>query len=177
MSHPKPIAKIGVGGGCHWCTEAVFLSLHGVERVDQGWIAPGNGDNDEEPQFSEGVIIHYHPDRISLADLIEVHLRTHKSQSNHSMRHKYRSAIYYFDPKQKSVIENILRDLQASFPAPIITRALPFRAFKASEEKFHRYYESDPNRPFCQTYIVPKLDLLRKTHPLLTEPHLSRKSV
>ena len=85
--------RIGFGGGCHWCTEAVFESIKGVQKVEQGFITPEG----EEDSFSEAVIVHYDPSQIALKDLIEIHLWTHKSTSEHSMRGKYRSAVYAFD--------------------------------------------------------------------------------
>lgn len=85
--------KVGFGGGCHWCTEAVFQSLVGVIKVEQGFIAPLEVRN----AFSEAVVVHFNQDEIGLKNLIEIHLRTHNSTSAHSMRDKYRSAIYAFD--------------------------------------------------------------------------------
>ncbi len=74
------IDKIGFGGGCHWCTKAVFQSLNGVNNVKQGWIASDG----EAFAFSEAVIVEYNAKIIPLEVLIEVHLRTHKSTSEHS---------------------------------------------------------------------------------------------
>lgn len=150
--------KIGFGGGCHWCTEAVFQSLRGVETVAQGWI------KSDPPfdSFSEAVIVTFDPDEISLEVLIEVHLRTHASQVEHSFRSKYRSAIYAFDPKQASAAKTSIAKLQAGFEKPLVTNVLLFRAFKASDERFQNYYLDNPDRPFCKTYIDPKLSLIRK---------------
>ncbi len=82
--------RVGFGGGCHWCTEAVFQSLRGVESVEQGWI------KSDPPfdTFSEAVIVAFDTLVISLEVLIDVHLRTHASQVDHSFRSKYRSAVY-----------------------------------------------------------------------------------
>ena len=88
--------RIGLGGGCHWCTEAVFQALAGVQRVEQGYIRA----QPPADQESEGVILHFDPARIPLAVLIEVHLLTHASTANHALRHRYRSAIYSFDEVQ-----------------------------------------------------------------------------
>lgn len=150
--------KIGLGGGCHWCTEAVFQSLIGVHLVEQGWISSTN----EHHSFSEAIIVHFDPATISLHTLVEIHLHTHHATSNHSMRKKYRSAIYVFDDDQEQNSVQILTDLQSQFKTPIITTVLPFVAFKGNESQFLDYYYTNPDKPFCQNYINPKLKLLLK---------------
>lgn len=150
------IEKIGMGGGCHWCTEAVFEALVGVHRVEQGFVSSTGNDG----AFSEAVIVHYDPTVISLKVLIEIHLHTHKSTSNHSMRTKYRSAVYSFSKDQHEEAESSLRELQPKFEEKLITKVCPFNIFKPSPQQFRNYYSSNPKRPFCQTYIAPKLSLL-----------------
>lgn len=152
----KSYYKIAFGGGCHWCTEAVFQSLKGVCSVDQGFVA-SDGMNET---FSEAVVVHFDHSKIALKDLIAIHLYTHKSTSNHSMRSKYRSAIYYFNEKDYAVSIQILKELQIDFEEKIITDVLPFKDFKASDKMFHEYYFNDKEKPFCKAYIEPKLKLL-----------------
>ena len=148
--------KIAFGGGCHWCTEAVFQSLQGVAEVNQGWVAS----TDKNSTFSEAVIVHFNPLKINLKDLISIHLATHKSTSNHSMRKKYRSAIYVFSNQQKTESENILTEIQENTASQIITQILPFSEFKPSEDQFQNYYKKNPQKPFCKKYILPKLELI-----------------
>lgn len=152
------ILRIGFGGGCHWCTEAVFASLNGVMRVEQGWIA--SVPPDEKP--SEAVIAHFDPALIPLDILIEIHLRTHSSQSNHTMRGKYRSAVYSFDEEQKLQAEKILSRLTQDFNPPPVTRVLPFADFTSSPPRYQGYFRKNAEGPFCRNYIDPKLALLRK---------------
>ena len=152
----KTIPKIALGGGCHWCTEAVFQSLKGVGKVEQGYVA-STGENSS---FSEAVVIHFNVEEISLRTLIEIHLHTHKSTSAHSMRDKYRSAVYTFSKKQSNQTEEILKLLQTGFDKKLITKVYPFSAFKSSREQLLNYYYSNPNKPFCETFINPKLQLL-----------------
>ena len=148
--------KIGLGGGCHWCTEAVFQSLKGVIKVDQGYIS-SKGKNS---YFSEAVLVTYRPEEISLKTLIEIHLLTHKSTSNHSFRKKYRSAVYFLAPEDYSASQEIIKNLQKDFKEPIITEVLPFSEFKISRLSLRDYYFSNPEKPFCQRYIEPKIQLL-----------------
>ncbi|MFT6839039.1 MAG: peptide-methionine (S)-S-oxide reductase [Sediminicola sp.] len=148
------IRKIAFGGGCHWCTEAVLLSLKGVNAVEQGFIAA------KEPasSFSEAVIVSYDEDQISLKELIAVHLNTHNSTADHSLRTKYRSAVYVFEVREITEVKEILTSLQNDFVDPLITQILQYVDFKPSEVQFHNYYYSNPEKPFCETYIVPKLN-------------------
>jgi len=150
--------RIGLGGGCHWCTEAVYQSLLGVQFVEQGFIAAIN----DEDSYSEAVIVHFDPRIIPLEILIEIHLYTHESTTEHSMRDKYRSAIYTYSDTQPIEIQLIIRKLQQNFSKPIITKILPFHKFRLSIEKFQNYYYSNPDKPFCKNYINPKLHLLQK---------------
>ena len=146
----------GFGGSCHWCTEAIFQSLKGVLAVKQGWIA---GSNDAE-DFSEAVLVEFDPNLISFSTLIEVHLHTHSSTSEHSLRSRYRSAIYVFSAAQQTGAEEILAHLQPAFMQPLITEILRFAVFRENDERYRNYYRTDPKRPFCRTYIDPKLRLL-----------------
>jgi len=152
----KQLQKIGLGGGCHWCTEAVFQSLKGVFKVEQGFIA-STGERDS---YSEAVIVHFCDAIIALKDIITIHLHTHSSTSQHSMRNTYRSAVYVFSDAEVGPISTLLECLQYDFEKKLITQVLSFGTFKASDSQYHDYFFTDPNRPFCRTYIAPKLRLL-----------------
>ncbi|MFC7357212.1 peptide-methionine (S)-S-oxide reductase [Jejudonia soesokkakensis] len=148
--------KIALGGGCHWCTEAVFQSLKGVVKVEQGYVAS----KEENASFSEAVIVHFFTKQNSLQALIEIHLHTHKSTSNHSMREKYRSAIYVFSEEQKKECQQLLSELQSDFKDKLITKVLFFNEFKPSRTQITNYYFNNPEKPFCRQFINPKLKLL-----------------
>lgn len=150
------ILKAAFGGGCHWCTEAVFQALKGVVKVEQGFVAPLN----DITNFSEAVIVSYNPADILLKDLIQIHLYTHNSTKNHSFRHKYRSAVYVFSKGDKKYSEEAIASFQHDFEEQIITQVLDFGAFKISDAQFQNYYSKNPEKPFCKTHIAPKLGLL-----------------
>ncbi|NQD72316.1 peptide methionine sulfoxide reductase [Sphingobacterium shayense] len=149
--------KIGFGGGCHWCTEAIFQALKGVEVVEQGWISSIT----PYDTFSEGVIVHFNDD-ITLELLIEIHLLTHSSSNLHSMSDKYRSAVYYFGADDKAVIETTITKLGLENNCRYITQALPFVDFRLNSESYLNYYKQDKQRPFCQNNIDPKLKAIQK---------------
>lgn len=148
--------KIGLGGGCHWCTEGVFQSLKGVSKVEQGWIASEN----EHSSLSEAVIVHFDPTIISLINLIEIHLITHASTAEHSMRQKYRSAIYCFNEGKIISCQSIIDRLQKNKKEQIITKILKFTSFKSNKKEYLNYLYSKPASPFCETYIHPKFTKL-----------------
>lgn len=76
------------------------------------------------------------------------------------MRNKYRSAVYVYSGVQSEQAKNILQELQSDFKQKIITKILPFVAFKANKAELTDYLYTSPNRPFCQRYIHPKLQVL-----------------
>lgn len=161
----KNLQKIAMGGGCHWCTEAVFSSLKGVQKVEQGFVA-SEGENNS---FSEAVIVYYDGEIITLQDLISIHLYTHDSTADHTMRDKYRSAIYTFNEEEIVLADLALKELQLEFEKQLVTQILPFKSFKLSDERFHNYYYSDREKPFCKTYIEPKLKVLLELFSQLKE--------
>jgi len=152
----QELNKIGLGGSCHWCTEAIFQSLKGVLEVQQGWIS-----SIEYPSFSEAVIVIFDECEINLNVLIEIHLRTHSATSSHSMREKYRSAVYCFSEDQTKICTEIIASLQDQFDKTIITKALLFDSFKLNTENYLDYYRKNPEKPFCRNVIDPKLTKLR----------------
>ncbi len=149
--------RIAFGGGCHWCTEAIFQALKGVHQVDQGWVSSTHTDATTP---SEAVIVHFDPTRISLDALTEIHLCTHNATSNHSFRQKYRSAIYTFAESQYQEAQTILTKKQKLFEKALVTKVYPFGAFRLNNEQYLDYYKSNPEKPFCQVRIEPKLRVL-----------------
>ena len=160
------VRHAGFGGGCHWCTEAVFSSPEGVRSVQQGWIA-SVGDN---ATLSEGILLEYDDAIISFATLIAIHLFTHGSTSQHSMRDRYRSAIYTFDDEDALLARGAIAILQPEFDAPIITQVLPYKEFTPSREELRDYYFSNPQKPFCALYISPKLRLIQDRFSKVADP-------
>lgn len=150
--------KIGLGGGCHWCTEGVFQALRGVHQVDQGFIqseAPSDA-------WAEGVIVGFDSTMISLETLAEVHLRTHSANGSYAPDGRYRSAIYVFAESQRLVAARVVDQFARGSGEAARTLVLPFVGFKPSQARYQNYYRSDPGRPFCRRYIDPKLDYIRR---------------
>ena len=159
------IIKIGFGGSCHWCTEAIFQSLIGVKEVKQGWISSV----DENESFSEAVIVSFNPDEISLTVLIEIHLHTHSCTANHSMREKYRSAIYYFNDEQQQQAQHTINALKAE-GLNIVTELSPAPQFYPAEEYHQNFFARNPAQGYCNFTIPPKLMKLRSKFQDLLKP-------
>lgn len=160
------LEQIGLGGGCHWCTEGVFQALRGVAGVDQGYLQslpPADA-------WAEGVIVRFDPAVIDLATLVEIHLRTHSGSSGYSPNGRYRSAVYTFVADQSAIAAQVIADVAAERGEPSPTAVLPFVGFRSSEERFRDYYRTDPNRPFCRRYIDPKLQYLRRHFAAVIKP-------
>ncbi|NEN23750.1 peptide-methionine (S)-S-oxide reductase [Cryomorpha ignava] len=154
----SPLLNIGLGGGCHWCTEGVFASLKGIEKVDQGWISA----TDLPEKLSEAIIIHFNPEIISLHDILEIHLLTHSSSSSHRMRQKYRSAVYVFGEDQYAKAGRILSHFGEMRHEKLVTELLYFHTFKKNIPEFTDYFFTRPDALFCKRYIHPKLTLLNE---------------
>ena len=150
------VAQLGFGGGCHWCTEAVFDHLKGVYKVRQGWIKSVPPFD----SFSEAVLLDYNPKVIPTEVLVQIHLHTHSSASDHSMREKYRSAIYFLDQKDEEGLNDMLERARVEEGENYLTHVLPFVEFKLNSDEFLDYFKKRPDAPFCQRHIRPKLDIL-----------------
>ncbi|NNU16068.1 peptide methionine sulfoxide reductase [Parvularcula sp. ZS-1/3] len=152
------LLTLGLGGGCHWCTEAVFQSLRGVSGVEQGFIesAPPHDTASEAVwlQLDEGIM--------PLSVLLDIHLRTHSSGSQHKMRGKYRSAVYVMDEDTGERCREVIHQLAEEREGPVVTEVLPLRRFILNDARFLNYQKTRPEAPFCKTYIDPKLALLRR---------------
>lgn len=156
-SKERDLARVGLGGGCHWCTEAVFQHLLGVEQVEQGFIASTPPDD----THSEAILAHFDEDVIPLRVLLAVHLHTHSSTSDHALRSRYRSAIYTTSETQREQVSHELAILQEEWREPLITKILPLGEFRLNDSRYHDYYLSRPDSQFCQVHIDPKLAKLR----------------
>ncbi len=155
------LTQLGLGGGCHWCTEAIFSSLKGMNKVEQGWLA-ASAPNDT---LSEGVLLEFDQDLISLQDLITIHIETHSASAQHSMRGKYRSAVYAKDPALQLSVSSLISHLNEHLSNPVITQTLDLVQFKPQpNESYQNYFYKRPDKPFCQAYISPKLEQLLLHH-------------
>jgi methionine-S-sulfoxide reductase len=167
------IAEYAVfGGGCFWCTEAVFQRLKGVQAVMPGYA----GGTTAYPSYeqvctgrtghAEVIRIEFDPAEISYADLLEVFFATHdpttKDRQGNDRGTQYRSVIFFASEEQKKAAEEAIQKFTPEFPAPIVTEIKPLGEFYPAEDYHQNYYNENGAQPYCSFVISPKLAKFRK---------------
>jgi peptide-methionine (S)-S-oxide reductase len=163
-------AKAYFGGGCFWCTEAIFSDLQGVEKVTPGYTG-GEEINPNYFKVSEGktghaesIEIQFDPQQISYTQLLDVFWHTHNpttlNQQGADVGTEYRSIILYINEEQKLSAEKMKKELVDSgeFPQPIVTEIKPFDRFYPAESYHENFYEKNRGTPYCEIVITPKLE-------------------
>jgi peptide-methionine (S)-S-oxide reductase len=160
------------GGGCFWCTEAIFQRLDGVKSVVSGY-AGGKSENPTyqevcsgETGHAEVIQIEYDPKKISYDDLLDVFWQAHDpttlNRQGADRGTQYRSIILYRNERQKQAAEASKKKAAAQFRDPIVTEIVPLARFYKAEKYHQNYFNSNPNAPYCAFVIRPKLDKLLK---------------
>jgi len=163
-----------LGGGCFWCTEAVFSQLNGVEKVEPGYSG-GKSETATYGQVSTGETGHaevaqvtFNPEVISYKEILQIFFATHDpttlNRQGSDVGTQYRSVIFYHDEQQKMIAEQVVKELteQQIFEAPIVTQIEPFRAFYKAEDYHKDYFKRHPEQPYCTVVIAPKIAKLRE---------------
>lgn len=171
------------GGGCFWCTEAVFDRLRGVLSVMPGY-AGGAGKNPTYEQVCAGatghaevVRIEFDPSAITYKDLLTVFFATHDpttlNRQGNDVGTQYRSVILSASEEQRREAERFIKELDGSpgYGKPIVTEVKPLGEFYEAEDYHRRYYENNPYQPYCQVIITPKLRKLHKQFAALLKSH------
>lgn len=163
------------GGGCFWCTEAVFLEVNGIEKVVSGYSggnAPGKPTYREVCSgltgHAEVIQVSYDPKVISYEDILIIFMTTHDptqlNRQGADVGTQYRSVIYYHDDTQKQVAETVVKQLASYFDNKIVTEMSPLNVFYEAEEQHQNYYRNNTEQGYCSFVITPKLQKLRKLH-------------
>lgn len=160
------------GGGCFWCTEAIFQQLAGVSKVVSGYSGGQSADPNYQAICSgstghaEVVQISFDPAVIHYADLLRIHLSTHNpttaNQQGADKGTQYRSAVLTQDSEQEAITRQVIKEMASAFDAPIVTEVKPFEVFYPAEDYHQDYYVSNPDKPYCEAVISPKLEKARK---------------
>ncbi len=164
----KKLAKATFGGGCFWCTEAVFQRVKGVESVVSGY-AGGTIENPTYEQVCTGTTGHaeviqvaYDPDLVPFSKLLEIHWKTHDpttlNRQGYDEGTQYRSVVFYEDEEQKKTAEEYKEKLNRDvYDGKIVTEITPMPKFYPAEKYHQNYFNLNAKKGYCQSVIVPKL--------------------
>ncbi len=164
-----------VGGGCFWCTEAVFQEIKGIEEVVSGYTggnAPGKPTYREVCSgltgHAEVVQVTFDPKVISFQDILIVFMTTHDpttlNRQGADTGTQYRSVIYHHNDSQEKIAKSVLEQMGTIYDKPVVTELSPLGTFYDAEENHQDYYKNNTAQGYCQVVINPKLAKLRKLH-------------
>lgn len=162
------------GGGCFWCTEAMFDQLNGVESAVSGY----SGGTKENPTYeevcsgttghAEVIQVKYDPNTITFLELLEVFFKTHDpttlNQQGADKGTQYRSVIFYHNNEQKQQAVQIITDLSQEkiWVNPIVTEVTEFSIFYSAENYHQEYFINNPQNQYCQMVVTPKVEKFEK---------------
>ena len=175
MSHSRDSKEAAtLGGGCFWCTEAIFNELRGVEKVESGY----SGGNVANPTYedvctgttghAEVIQITFDPKVIFYKELLQVFFTLHDpttlNRQGADVGTQYRSALFYHNDAQRKTAEEVIKEVDAAktWKRPIVTEVVPFKAFYKAEDYHQEYFEKNPRSSYCQAVIEPKIVKLRE---------------
>ncbi|RJR14854.1 peptide-methionine (S)-S-oxide reductase [Candidatus Microgenomates bacterium] len=161
------------GGGCFWCTEAIFQRLKGITSVTSGYMG-GHVPNPTSQRVYTGTTGHaevvqitFNPKIIRFNNLLEVFFATHDPTSFHQgadVGEEYRSVIFYHNEKQKQAVESMIKKLQLQYRDKIVTEVVSASKFYPAETYHQDFYNKNKQYPYCQLVIDPKLKKLLKEY-------------
>ncbi len=163
-----------LGGGCFWCTEAIFERVKGVVKAESGYSG-GNTANPDYKQVTSGLTGHaevlqitYDPEQVSYAELLEIFFKTHDpttlNRQGADVGTQYRSIVLYHSEEQRIMADKVIIALEKEeiWADPIVTTVEPFEIFYSAEAYHQEYYENNPNQGYCRVVINPKVEKFEK---------------
>jgi len=173
---------ITLGGGCFWCTEAVFVNVKGITDVESGY---SNG-HVVRPTYeqvcagdtghNEVVKLVFDPAQISLREIFEIffviHDPTTLNRQGNDSGTQYRSGIYYSSPEQATVAQAVISEMTHSgvHSRPVVTEVVPLTNYSAAEDYHQDFFARNPNQGYCMAVAAPKVAKFRKTFARLIKP-------
>ena len=165
-----------IGGGCFWCLEAIFERVDGVTDVVSGYA----GGNTIDPSYkevcagntghAEVIKVTYDPSKISYGALIEIFFNTHDpttlNQQGNDIGTQYRSILLYADKNQKKIAKDFIAQIEKGgvYDTSIVTHVEALGKFYHAEISHQDYYKSNPQAPYCNFVIRPKIDKAKKLY-------------
>jgi peptide-methionine (S)-S-oxide reductase len=162
------------GSGCFWCTEAIFLNVDGVSKVESGYSG-GKVKNPTYKEICSGLTGHaeviqvtFDPAKVTYDELLEIFWKTHDpttlNRQGADEGTQYRSVVFYHNEEQEKLAEHYKKKLtdENVFDDPIVTEISPLTVFYKAEDYHQNYYNLNSKQPYCSFVITPKLDKFRK---------------
>lgn len=181
-SEEKDTQTITLGGGCFWCTEAVFDRVRGVTDVQSGY-SNGQTINPSYEQVCTGrtghnevVRVTFDPRVIGLQQILQIFFATHDpttlNRQGNDVGTQYRSGIYFHTPEQEQVAKDMLQGMERDgiFANRITTEVVPVANYSNAEEYHDNYYARNPHQGYCAAVVGPKVDKFRKTFVQFLRP-------
>lgn len=164
-----------VGGGCFWCTEAIFQELKGVAKVVSGYsggTVPGKPTYREICSgltgHAEVIEITFDANTISYDDILVIFMTTHNpttlNQQGADKGTQYRSVIFYNSQKQQETAAVVIEKVQPFYEDKIVTEISPLSTFHDAEEEHQNYYKQNTFQGYCNAVITPKIAKFRKLY-------------
>jgi len=177
----KELASATFGGGCFWCTEAIFQQLAGVHKVVSGYSggeAPGKPTYREvcsgRTGHAEVIRVLFDDGVISYADLLRIFMSTHDpttlNRQGADVGSQYRSVIFYRNEEEEKVAREIVVEMASYYSQPIVTEISPLDTFYEAEDYHQNYYKNNPGQGYCNFVISPKLSKFRKEYTKRLKP-------
>jgi peptide-methionine (S)-S-oxide reductase len=176
MSDDNKRSQITLGGGCFWCLEAIFEQLKGVEKVESGYSG-GHVKNptyeevcDKRTGHAEVVRITFDTNKIETEEILRIFFTFHDpttlNRQGNDVGPQYRSIVLYQDDYQKEFVEKVKNEIEDSkiWRDPIVTEFKRLEDFYVAEDYHQEYYRNNPNQPYCQFLIAPKVAKFRKEY-------------
>ena len=171
----KPMSHVTFGGGCFWCTEAVFQQIRGVTGVESGY----SGGETVNPSYdevctgrtghAEVIQVTFDPAVVSFEKIVRVHLGTHnpttKNQQGADRGTQYRSVIFTQSDEERTTAQQLIQEVETALGHPVVTEVKPFTAFYPAEVEHQNYYRRHTGQPYCAAVIEPKLAKFRLAFP------------
>ena len=167
------VETITLGGGCFWCTEAVYERVSGVTAVESGY-SNGHVANPSYEQVCGGdtghnevVRVSFDPALISLREVLEiffvVHDPTTLNRQGNDVGTQYRSGIYFHNPEQERVAREVLAEVNAHHGGRVVTEVAAEANYSRAEAYHQHYFANHPNQGYCAMVVAPKVEKFRKT--------------
>ncbi len=181
MTDTTSFETITLGGGCFWCTEAVYVGVKGVADVESGY---SNG-HTLQPSYeqvctgttghNEVVKLVFDPAQISLREVLEIffviHDPTTLNRQGNDTGTQYRSGIYYSSPAQAEVAHAVMAEMSQSgtYDRPLVTEVVALTNYSAAEDYHQDFFANNPNQGYCMAVAAPKVAKFRKTFARLSK--------